>query len=143
MAKTKNRYLLKKQQNEYVIIDKFPEWASGKREVVIERFSEDEYEIAKEIYDMYIEDANNKSSWLDRKEKDMFKDGVTLMADSIRKEQEELQVRKGSEKKSGDVDIGKELMQFLKREGDERKNVREEEQTERTDEVDNTDKGDN
>jgi len=62
MAKTKNRYLLKKQQNEYVIIDKFPEWASGKREVVIERFSEDEYEIAKEIYDMYIEDANNKSS---------------------------------------------------------------------------------
>lgn len=143
MAKAKNRYLLKKQQNEYVIIDKFPEWASGKREVVIERFSEDEYEVAKEIYDMYIEDANNKSSWLDRKEKDMFKDGVTLMADSIRKEQAELQVRKGSEKKSGDVDIGKELMQFLKREGDERKNVREEEQTERTDEVDNTDKGDN
>lgn len=143
MAKTKNRYLLKKQQNEYVIIDKFPEWASGKREVVIERFSEDEYEIAKEIYDMYIEDANNKSSWLDRKEKDMFKDGVTLMADSIRKEQADLQVRKGTEKKSGDVDIGKELMQFLKREGDERKNVREEEQTERTDEVDNTDKGDN
>ena len=73
----------------------------------------------------------------------MFKDGVTLMADSIRKEQADLQVRKGTEKKSGDVDIGKELMQFLKREGDERKNVREEEQTERTDEVDNTDKGDN
>lgn len=62
MAKSKNRYLLKKQQNGYVIIDKFPEWTSGKREVVIERFSKDEYEIAKEIYDMYIEDANNKSS---------------------------------------------------------------------------------
>ena len=71
-----------------------------------------------------------------------MKDGVTLMADSIRKEQAELQTRKATEKKS-DTDIGKELMQFLKREGDERKNVREEEQTERTDEVDNTDKGDN
>ena len=72
-----------------------------------------------------------------------MKDGVTLMADSIRKEQAELQARKANEKKSGDTDIGKELMQFLKREGDERKNVREEEQTERTDEVDNTDKNDN
>ena len=71
-----------------------------------------------------------------------MKDGVTLMADSIRKEQAELQTRKATEKKS-DTDIGKELMQFLKREGDERKNVREEEQTERTDEVDKTDKGDN
>lgn len=71
-----------------------------------------------------------------------MKDGITLMADSIRKEQAELQTRKATEKKS-DTDIGKELMQFLKREGDERKNVREEEQTERTDEVDNTDKGDN
>lgn len=71
-----------------------------------------------------------------------MKDGVTLMADSIRKEQAELQTRKATEKK-GDTDIGKELMQFLKREGDERKNVREEEQTERTDETDNTDKGDN
>lgn len=72
-----------------------------------------------------------------------MKDGVTLMADSIRKEQAELQTRKATEKESGGVDIGKELMQFLKREGDERKNVREEEQTERTDEVDKTDKGDN
>lgn len=71
-----------------------------------------------------------------------MKDGVTLMADSIRKEQAAIQVRKSSEKKT-DHDIGKELMQFLKREGDERKNVREEEQTERTDEVDDTDKGDN
>lgn len=73
----------------------------------------------------------------------MAKDGVTLIADSIRKEQAELQARKDSEKKSDDVDIGKELMQFLKREGDEHKDVREEEQTERTDEVDNADKGDN
>lgn len=72
-----------------------------------------------------------------------MKDGITLMADSIRKEQAEVQARKASEKRSDDTDIGKELMQFLKREGDERKNVREEEQTERTDEVDNTDKGDN
>lgn len=72
-----------------------------------------------------------------------MKDGITLMADSIRKEQAEVQARKASEKRSPDTDIGKELMQFLKREGDERKNVREEEQTERTDEVDNTDKGDN
>lgn len=71
-----------------------------------------------------------------------MKDGVTLIADSIRKEQAELQTRKATEKKS-DTGIGKELMQFLKREGDERKNVREEEQTERTDETDNTDKGDN
>lgn len=70
-----------------------------------------------------------------------MKDGVTLMADSIRKEQQELQTRKANEQKT-DKDIGKELMQFLKREGDERKNVREEEQTERTDEVDRTDKGD-
>lgn len=72
-----------------------------------------------------------------------MKDGVTLMAEGIRKEQAELQAKKASESKSSDADIGKELMQFLKREGDERKNVREEEQTERTDEVDNTDKGDN
>lgn len=72
-----------------------------------------------------------------------MKDGITLMADSIRKEQAEVQARKASEQRSDDTDIGKELMQFLKREGDERKNVREEEQTERTDEVDNTDKGDN
>lgn len=71
-----------------------------------------------------------------------MKDGVTLMADGIRKEQAEIAARKASEKKNPDTDIGKELMQFLKREGDERKNVREEEQTERTDEVDNTDKGD-
>lgn len=74
-----------------------------------------------------------------------MKDGVTLMADGIRKEIAEAEaekVRKNSEKKT-DNDIGKELMQFLKREGDERKNVREEEQTERTDEIDNTDKGDN
>lgn len=70
-----------------------------------------------------------------------MKDGVTLMADSIRKEQQELQAKKANEQKT-DKDIGKELMQFLKREGDERKNVREEEQTERTDEVDRTDKGD-
>ena len=72
-----------------------------------------------------------------------MKDGITLMADSIRKEQAEVQAKKASEQRSDDTDIGKELMQFLKREGDERKNVREEEQTERTDEVDNTDKGDN
>lgn len=72
-----------------------------------------------------------------------MKDGITLMAEGIRKEQAELKARKDSEKKSDDADIGKELMQFLKREGDEKKNVREEEQTERTDEVDNTDKGDN
>lgn len=72
-----------------------------------------------------------------------MRDGITLMADSIRKEQAEIQAKKASESKSDDSDIGKELMQFLKREGDERKNVREEEQTERTDEVDNTDKGDN
>ena len=72
-----------------------------------------------------------------------MKDGITLIADSIRKEQAEVQARKASEQRSDDTDIGKELMQFLKREGDERKNVREEEQTERTDEVDNTDKGDN
>lgn len=72
-----------------------------------------------------------------------MKDGITLMAEGIRKEQAELQAKKASEQKSDDADIGKELMQFLKREGDERKSVREEEQTERTDEVDNTDKGDN
>lgn len=72
-----------------------------------------------------------------------MKDGITLMAEGIRKEQAELQAKKASEQRSDDADIGKELMQFLKREGDERKNVREEEQTERTDEVDNTDKGDN
>ncbi len=72
-----------------------------------------------------------------------MKDGVTLMAEGIRKEQAEIAARKANESKSSDADIGKELMQFLKREGDERKNVREEEQTERTDEVDNTDKGDN
>lgn len=72
----------------------------------------------------------------------MAKDGVTLIADGIRKEQAEIQARKDNEKKS-DRDIGKELQQFLKREGDEKKNVREEEQTERTDETDDTDKGDN
>ena len=72
-----------------------------------------------------------------------MKDGVTLMADSIRKEQAELETRKASEKKSDSQDIGKELMQFLKREGDERKSVREEEQQERNDEVENEDKGDN
>ena len=72
-----------------------------------------------------------------------MKDGITLMADSIRKEQAELETRKASEKKSDSQDIGKELMQFLKREGDERKNVREEEQQERNDEVENEDKGDN
>lgn len=62
MGKIKNRYILKKQQNEYVIIDKFPEWAAGKHEVVIERFSEDEYDIAKEVFDIYIEESKNKSS---------------------------------------------------------------------------------
>ena len=72
-----------------------------------------------------------------------MKDGVTLMADGIRKEMAELQTRKSTEQKSDNVDIGKELMQFLKREGDERKNVREEEQQERKDEVENEDKGDN
>lgn len=74
-----------------------------------------------------------------------MKDGITLMADGIRKEMAEAaeeKARKNSDKKT-DNDVGKELMQFLKREGDERKNVREEEQTERTDEVENTDKGDN
>lgn len=72
-----------------------------------------------------------------------MKDGITLMADSIRKEQAELETRKAAEKKSDGQDIGKELMQFLKREGDERKNVREEEQQERNDEIENEDKGDN
>lgn len=72
-----------------------------------------------------------------------MKDGITLMADSIRKEQAELETRKAAEKKSDSQDIGKELMQFLKREGDERKNVREEEQQERNDEIENEDKGDN
>lgn len=72
-----------------------------------------------------------------------MKDGITLMADSIRKEQAELETRKAAEKKSDSQDIGKELMQFLKREGDERKNVREEEQQERNDEIEDEDKGDN
>lgn len=64
-----------------------------------------------------------------------MKDGITLMAEGIRKEQMEIQARKSNEKRSDKTDIGKELMQFLKREGDERKNVREEEQSERTDET--------
>lgn len=62
------RYILKKQNNSYVIIDRFPVWASGKHEVVIEQFSEDEYDIAKETLDIYI-DENNKSRQRDRKEK--------------------------------------------------------------------------
>ena len=71
-----------------------------------------------------------------------MKDGITLMADGIRKEQAELKVRKENEKKS-DRDIGKELQQFMQREGDERKNVREEEVNERKDETEKEDKGDN
>ena len=71
-----------------------------------------------------------------------MKDGITLMADGIRKEQAELNARKENEKKS-DRDIGKELQQFMQREGDERKNVREEEQNERKDETEKEDKGDN
>lgn len=71
-----------------------------------------------------------------------MKDGITLMADGIRKEQAELKARKENEKKS-DRDIGKELQQFMQREGDERKNVREEEQNERKDETEKEDKGDN
>ena len=64
------------------------------------------------------------------------------MAEGIKKEQAELKARKDSEKKS-DRDIGKELQQFMQREGDERKNVREEEQNERKDETEKEDKGDN
>lgn len=71
-----------------------------------------------------------------------MKDGITLMAEGIKKEQAELKARKDSEKKS-DRDIGKELQQFMQREGDERKNVREEEQNERKDETEKEDKGDN
>lgn len=71
-----------------------------------------------------------------------MKDGITLMAEGIKKEQAELKARKENEKKS-DRDIGKELQQFMQREGDERKNVREEEQNERKDETEKEDKGDN
>lgn len=60
------RYILKKQNNTYVIIDRFPPMA-GRRETVIERFSEDEYDIAKETLDIYI-DENKKSRQRDRKE---------------------------------------------------------------------------
>ena len=64
------RYILKKERNQYVIIDKFPPWASGKKEVVIERFNEDDYDLAKETFDIYIdEERKNKSSQLDRKER--------------------------------------------------------------------------
>lgn len=64
-----NRYLLKKEKNEYVIIDKFPPWTSGKKEVVIERFDENDYDLAKETFDIYIdEEKNNKFSQLNRKE---------------------------------------------------------------------------
>ena len=55
------RYKLEKQGSQYVIVDKFPV------ETVIEVFDEDEYDIAKETYDIYI-DEENKSSQLDRKE---------------------------------------------------------------------------
>ena len=62
-----DRYILKKQNNSYVIIDRFPVWSSGKNEVVIETFPEDEYDIAKETLDIYI-DENKKFSQLNRKE---------------------------------------------------------------------------
>lgn len=55
------RYKLIKQGSKYVIVDKFPV------ETIIEVFDEDEYDIAKETYDIYI-DEENKSSQLDRKE---------------------------------------------------------------------------
>ena len=55
------RYKLEKQGFQYVIVDKFPV------ETVIEVFDEDEYDIAKETYDIYI-DEEKKSSQLDRKE---------------------------------------------------------------------------
>lgn len=63
------RYILKKQNDSYVIIDRFPVWASGKHEVVIEQFSDDEYDIAKETLDIYI-DENKKSRQLDRQKGD-------------------------------------------------------------------------
>lgn len=58
-----SRYKLSQIGNQYVIVDKFP------FETVIETFYEDEYEIAKETYQLYIEEEKqNKSSQLDRKE---------------------------------------------------------------------------
>lgn len=59
-----SRYKLEHKNGKYVIIDKYP------YEVIIEEFYEDEYDIAKETFDIYIdEEKRNKSSQLDRKEK--------------------------------------------------------------------------
>lgn len=59
-----SRYRLEHHKDKYVIIDKYP------YEVIIEDFYEDEYDIAKETFDIYIdEEKRNKSSQLDRKEK--------------------------------------------------------------------------
>lgn len=52
-----SRYKFRKQGDKYVIIDKFPE------EVVIEEFYDDEFDIALETFNIYIdEEQKNKSS---------------------------------------------------------------------------------
>ena len=66
--RNKSRYILKKQGSGYVIIDKFPEWSAGKQEIVIERFAEDEFDLAVETLGIYI-DEEKKSRQRDRKEK--------------------------------------------------------------------------
>lgn len=59
-----SRYKFAQIGNQYVIIDKFP------FETVIETFYEDEYDIARETFEIYIdEEKRNKSSQLDRKER--------------------------------------------------------------------------
>lgn len=45
-----SRYKLEYQNGKYVIIDKYP------YEVIIEEFYEDEYDIAKETFDIYIDE---------------------------------------------------------------------------------------
>ena len=50
-----SRYRLDKQGDKYVIIDKFP------YEKVIETFYDDEYDIAKETYELYKDEEKSSS----------------------------------------------------------------------------------